>query len=433
MCSLGTSPSEPPLPSPAYDFSSFSTALDSYVLLYGYDAAEGEEDVSEDEVSDEVSDEDSDDSTGLTKTGGDINRRGSYSKVDPKPRPGPNSKTGDSGEERLEEDDELSPSGDDSSTLSGFHKRGFSDDDSDGEESEEEDVVGHKTGNTASNSGHNPQANGGRKSNAIGSGGSSSKRRAGGASLSPAAGGSGPRSRSPAGGGEGKSPTSRRKTMFAAVKRESMAGGKTLQHVRGGRQKGRRSSGGGDDHDELETFERMGVLALEESDEDDSSDVGCGGGSGSHGCPSARGSEGQRVRNRSGASAADAPGRRSPRAGNHDSDEEYEALSVVSGGSDVQRGAEGRGEVEEDSEVEHSYTDDEDEDDDYDYGAGAEPRFLIYFWAGARAKKSDWVLWKLELAKTMIPEWQKVRMFFDGQNCGAPFPPFGLLFVCGKL
>lgn len=49
----------------------------------------------------------------------------------------------------------------------------------------------------------------------------------------------------------------------------------------------------------------------------------------------------------------------------------------------------------------------EEEDDDEEEKGGADPRFLIYFWAGARAKKSDWVLWKLELAKTMIPEWQK--------------------------
>lgn len=51
---------------------------------------------------------------------------------------------------------------------------------------------------------------------------------------------------------------------------------------------------------------------------------------------------------------------------------------------------------------------DDEEDDDEEEKGDADPRFLIYFWAGARAKKSDWVLWKLELAKTMIPEWQKV-------------------------
>lgn len=81
-----------------------------------------------------------------------------------------------------------------------------------------------------------------------------------------------------------------------------------------------------------------------------------------------------------------------------ESDEDYEAESVVSGSSGAPAGRNGTDYDEDDLEY----------SDEQEYEGDAEPRFLIYFWAGARAKKSDWVLWKLELAKTMIPEWQKV-------------------------
>ncbi|CAN0390923.1 unnamed protein product, partial [Discosporangium mesarthrocarpum] len=41
-------------------------------------------------------------------------------------------------------------------------------------------------------------------------------------------------------------------------------------------------------------------------------------------------------------------------------------------------------------------------------GSARRPRFIMYFWKGSRANKSDWVLWKLELSKGMVPEWERV-------------------------
>ncbi|CAM9567559.1 unnamed protein product, partial [Sphacelaria rigidula] len=268
----------------------------SYVLLYGYDAA-AENDFEEDE--DDDSDDDSEDSTGLTKTGGDINKRGSYSRAD--------------------------------SRYSSRGSRGQDDDEC---------------------GGHDQAGVGG--------------------SLSPGvSGGGGGRGRPSAAALE--SSANRRKSMFATVKRESLAGGKTLQEVRGHRQRGLRSSlgGHGEEIEELERIVHSGVF--EEGDEDDEDeDIPISRRLHSN-VTSSRGTStrGKGSRNSAGTSATS-----SRRNNNIDTSKGKAAL-------------------------EGSETEDE------DYVPGAEPRFLIYFWAGSRSKKSDWVLWKLELAKTMVPEWQK--------------------------
>lgn len=142
---------------------------------------------------------------------------------------------------------------------------------------------------------------------------------------------------------------SRRKTMFEEMRRESLAG--SLQPVGRNGQRQRRLSCDGE-----ESLKKMALLSEEEED----------------------GVEMERERRKT-------MGRL------HSSNPQG-----------VEETSDGPSEVSADSD---EY--DEEEDDEEEEKGGADPRFLIYFWAGARAKKSDWVLWKLELAKTMIPEWQK--------------------------
>lgn len=180
------------------------------------------------------------------------------------------------------------------------------------------------------------------------------------------------------GGGGGGGGESRRKTMFAEMKRESLAG--TLQPVGGKHgQRQRRSSG----DDNFGGFHKMGDMGLlgeedeeneEEEEEEEDGDK-----------------EEQELRRRK-SRLHSANHRREVDEDDVDSDavSELSATSDVDGAGNGEHGGSSSG-------------------DGNDQAGGAEPRFLIYFWAGARSKKSDWVLWKLELAKTMIPEWQKVR------------------------
>lgn len=177
---------------------------------------------------------------------------------------------------------------------------------------------------------------------------------------------------------------SRRKTMFAEMKRESMAG--TLQQV-GAKKLHRRASSGDSDED----LEKLEALVSEGEDDasqhDDSDGVDLDGGKNWR---STRSSSGSRAGGRAMGTA---------RERHEDNDD---GAGVPDDGGD-----EGS-----DSDVDSEISVSSDDEGGMGGGVGAEPRFLIYFWAGTRAKKSDWVLWKLELAKTMIPEWQKVGAFF---------------------
>ncbi|CAM9593516.1 unnamed protein product, partial [Ectocarpus sp. 13 AM-2016] len=160
--------------------------------------------------------------------------------------------------------------------------------------------------------------------------------------------------------------SSKRKTMFAEMRRESMAGSLQPAAKNDGRRPRRDSSGDSDDED----FERMEVPREEDEEYDTAEEEDNAGGR-------KRGSNGKR------------PSRLV--ASDGESDE------VGSGGMLVTLT----------SDEEESGGESTDDGSDSEEGGGAQPRFLIYFWAGARSKKSDWVLWKLELAKSMLPEWQK--------------------------
>ena len=179
------------------------------------------------------------------------------------------------------------------------------------------------------------------------------------------------------GGTRGETPpktavTSRRKTMFEEMRRESLAG--SLQQVGGKQgQRHRRLS-----NENEESLEKMTLLSEGEEEKDDNGEE-----------ERDRGRTRQRFSN----SRANRP-------------------SNGSVGDDNKEDSDGILEDVVDYDEDHDGVEDDDHDAgsdvDEDSEGGTDPRFLIYFWAGARAKKSDWVLWKLELAKTMIPEWQKV-------------------------
>eukprot|EP00903_Cladosiphon_okamuranus_P009378 g8942.t1 len=193
--------------------------------------------------------------------------------------------------------------------------------------------------------------------------------------------------------------SSKRKTMFAEMKRESIAGSLQPTAKKGARRQRRDSCGDSDDED----LEKMQVPIEEEEEEegsDDNEEQVYEGGRNERGKSGS--SKPKKAKNKTGSS------RRPGRGGNADTSDQ--ASSDEDDVSDLSSSV--------------ASDDDDDDDDSSADGAGgergrgskgeeedgeeAQPRFLIYFWAGSRAKKSDWVLWKLELAKSMLPEWQKV-------------------------
>ncbi|CAM9705623.1 unnamed protein product [Phaeothamnion confervicola] len=61
---------------------------------------------------------------------------------------------------------------------------------------------------------------------------------------------------------------------------------------------------------------------------------------------------------------------------------------------------------EEDDEEEKEEEEDDEESQEHREAGAVRPRFLMYFWQGARAKKSDWVVWRLELRAKMVQQWE---------------------------
>lgn len=179
------------------------------------------------------------------------------------------------------------------------------------------------------------------------------------------------------GGGVVEPPSiSKRKTMFAEMRRESMAGSLQPAAKNDGRRPRRDSSGDSDDED----LERMEVPREEDEDYETAEEDYTGG--------RKRGSNGKNS-----------------------------SRVIMSDGESGEDGSGGMS-VTLTSDEEESGGESSDDGSGSEEGGGAQPRFLIYFWAGARAKKSDWVLWKLELAKSMLPEWQKVRDYVDSLCVG---------------
>lgn len=190
--------------------------------------------------------------------------------------------------------------------------------------------------------------------------------------------------------------SSKRKTMFAEMKRESMAGSLQPSAKKGGVRRQRRDSTGDSDEEDLEQMQ----VPIEEEEEEEE-DSGDDDQEGARGARSKSKSRSAKNKNNAGSSRRRGRAKANTSDDGHGSSDDEEDVSDLS--SSVA-------------------SDDNDQDDDEDEGGGnssgdeeeeegdgeAQPRFLIYFWAGTRAKKSDWVLWKLELAKSMLPEWQKV-------------------------
>lgn len=57
----------------------------------------------------------------------------------------------------------------------------------------------------------------------------------------------------------------------------------------------------------------------------------------------------------------------------------------------------------------YGFDDDEETKNETDAdGNPPTPRFLLYFWEGYRAQKSDYILWRMDIAKRTMPEWERV-------------------------
>ena len=191
--------------------------------------------------------------------------------------------------------------------------------------------------------------------------------------------------------------SSKRKTMFAEMKRESMAGSLQPSAKKGGVRRQRRDSTGDSDEEDLEQMQ----VPIEEEEEEEE-DSGDDDQEGARGARSKSKSRSAKNKNNAGSSRRRGRAKANTSDDGHGSSDDEEDVSDLS--SSVASDDNDQDEDEDEGGGNSSGDEEEEEEEDGE----AQPRFLIYFWAGTRAKKSDWVLWKLELAKSMLPEWQKV-------------------------